>query len=241
MTSPSLNRRNACLTLGALLSGGLTAGAPVAADEFPSKPITLIVPFSPGNTSDLWARMVAPKLSALWRQPVIVENKPGASTMIGVDFVRRSKPDGHTLLLGSLSTSMAKLTNANVQFDPQAELAPVCKYLSFKIVIATNAVTYAKAKTLPDLVALSKSTPDGIFFGGTGPGTALNMSAAFPLNGLGMRYSEVNYNGMPPVILALIRNEVQLLTNTPAALKSHIDNGSIYPIAALGNERFSDL
>jgi tripartite-type tricarboxylate transporter receptor subunit TctC len=241
MDSSRLDRRNACLTLGAMLAGGLVSDAANAADEFPSRPVSLVVPFSPGNAADLWARLVAPRLSALWKQPVVVENKPGAGSMIGVDFVRRANPDGHTLLLGSLSTAMAKLTNANVQFDPQAELAPVCKYLSFKIVIATNAATYAKAKNLQELVALSKAIPDGLFFGGTGPGTALNMAGAFVLQGLGVRYSEVNYNGTPPGILALIRNDVQLLTTTPSLLKQHFDSGALYPLAALGEERFPEI
>ncbi|MBC8745958.1 tripartite-type tricarboxylate transporter receptor subunit TctC [Paraburkholderia sp. WC7.3g] len=235
-----MNRRDACLALAGLLAGGLAPGL-AAADEFPGRQVTLIVPYEPGNTGDLWARMVAPKLSALWKQPVIVQNMPGASTMIGVAYVMRSKPDGHTLLIGSLSTTMAKLTNANVHFDPQVELAPVLKYLKFKMVLATNAVTYAKAKNLHELVTLSESVPGGIFYGGTGPGTAFNMSAGFVLRGLGVKYSEVNYNGTLPIILALIRNEVQVLENTPAALKGHIADGSIYPIAAFGEERFPEL
>lgn len=233
-------RRGACLTLAAMLSAAVCAPA-FAADEFPSKPVTFIVPYQPGTTADLWARMISAKLSALWKQPVIVDNKPGGGTTIAMNYVMRSNPDGHTLLLGSLSTAMAKLTNAAVTFDPQVELVPVFKYLNFKIVFATNTATYAKAKTLGELVAFSKAKPEGIFFGGTGPGTAFNMSSGFVLKALGMNYSEINYNGTQPITLALIRNDVQILSNTPTSLKAQFDSGTLHPIAALSEERYPDL
>jgi tripartite-type tricarboxylate transporter receptor subunit TctC len=236
-----LNRRQASVFISGCLGGGLATTKVLAAEEFPSKPVTLVVTFAPGATADLWARLVGPKLSELWKVPVIVENKPGAGTVIGMTAVARAKPDGHTLLLGSLSTAMAKLTNANIPFDPQVDLLPVCKYLSFKIVFATNPATYAKAKNLQDLVALSKTTSNGIFFGGTGPGTAFNMSAGFILKGLGMNYSEVNYNGMNPIMLAAIRNDIQLFSNTPAALKAHFDSGQLVPLSAHSEERFPEL
>jgi tripartite-type tricarboxylate transporter receptor subunit TctC len=236
-----LNRRDACLSLAGLAAGGLTVSRAAAAETFPSRPVTLVVPYAPGVTADLWARMVGPRLSELWKQPVVVENRPGAGTIIGMQHVIRSQPDGHTLLLGSLSTSMAKLTTANVPFDPQVELAPVCKYMSFRIVLATNAATYAKAKNLQQFAALSKAGPKGLFFGGTGPGTAFNMCAGFILKGLGVNYFDVNYNGTSPIIVALLRNDVQLLANTPAALKDHLDDGSIRAIAALGEQRFPEL
>lgn len=241
MTKTNIHRRDACIALAGAVASGLALRNATAADDFPSRPVTLVVPYAPGLTADLWARLVAPRLSELWKVPVIVDNKPGGGTVIGMSHVARARPDGHTLLLGSLSTAMARLTNANIPFDPQVEFIPVCKYLSFKIVLATNAATFAKAKTLPELVTLSKASSGGIFYGGTGPGTAFNMSAGFILKGLGVNYSEVNYNGTSPITLALLRNEIQLCNNTPAALKGYLDSGQIAAIAALGEERFPEL
>ncbi|MFT3719587.1 Bug family tripartite tricarboxylate transporter substrate binding protein [Pseudorhodoferax sp.] len=238
---PHPNRRDACGAIAGLVSAGLLAGPARAADDFPGKPVMLVVPYGAGTTGDLWARMVAPRLSTLWKQPVIVDNKPGGSAMIGTAHVARSAPDGHTLLIGSLSTSMARLTNASVPFDPQVELVPVFKFLNFHMVFATNSATLAKAKDLRALVALSRSTPTGIFFGGTGPGTAFNMTAGFVLKGLAANYSEINYNGTQPVTIALVRDDVQVAINTPAAFKPQFDNGTVHPIAVLSEERYPDL
>lgn len=223
-----------------LLLAICSSGASTAAD-FPKKPVTFVIPYTAGTIGDLWVRKIAPNLSARWKQPVIVENKPGGGTMVALSHVARSNPDGHTLLIGSLSTSMAKLTTASISFDPQVELVPVIKSLDLKILFTTNKETYEKAKSLPELVSLSKKMKDGIFYGGTGPGTAYNMSSGFVLDGLGMKYSDINYNGTQPFTIALIRNDVQIAINTPAQLKTHIDNGSLKPLAALSESRYSDF
>ncbi|MBT2336634.1 tripartite tricarboxylate transporter substrate binding protein [Variovorax paradoxus] len=223
-----------------MLSASLSSAA-AAAEGFPSRPVTFVVPYAPGNTADLWVRMISPKLSALWKQPIVVDNKPGAGTAIGVGYAARAKPDGHTLLMGSLTTAMARLTNASFQFDPQEVLVPVIKYVDIKMVLATNAATYAKAKTLQEVAALSKAAPGGLFFGGSGPGTAFNMNAGFVLRGMGVNYSEINYNGVSPIVVALLRNDVQLYLNSPASIKSQLDDGSLHALAAIGESRFSEL
>ncbi len=109
------------------------------------------------------------------------------------------------------------------------------------MVLVTNNATYAKAKNLRELVALSKTTPGGIFFGGTGPGTSFNMNAGFVLKGLGTNYSEINYNGTQPITLALLRNDVQVLFNTTAAIKTQIDSGAVHPLAVVADERFPEM
>ncbi|MBT2336635.1 tripartite tricarboxylate transporter substrate binding protein [Variovorax paradoxus] len=239
MTIPAMNRRDACLAVAGMLAGSSASRA--ATDTFPSRPVTFVVPYAPGNTADQWARLVGTRLSVLWKQPVIVENKPGGGTMIGVSNVARANPDGHTLLMGSLTTAMAKLTNPSFQFDPQEVLVPVIKYVDIKMILVTNSATYAKAKNLNELLAFSKSTPGGVFLGGTGAGTALNMNAGFVLRGMGVNYSEVNYNGVNPILLALLRNDVQLYLNWPASVKARIDDGSIHVLAAFSEQRFDDF
>lgn len=233
-------RRKACLLLAALPIFGMQAKA-IAAQDFPTKPVTFVVPYAAGSAGDLWARMISPGLSKLWGQPVLVENKPGAGALIGMTHVRHAKPDGHTLLLGSLSTSMAKLTKANIDFDPQADLVPVYKYLTFKIIFATNPGTYTHAKTLRDLASYSRTLPNGIFAGDTGPGTAFNMSMGFVLNALNVKYQSVSYNGISAISLALVRDDVQVIINAPTSLNSFLQEKTMYPIAVLSEKRYADL
>jgi tripartite-type tricarboxylate transporter receptor subunit TctC len=203
--------------------------------------VTFVVPYAAGSAGDLWARMISPSLSKLWGQPVLVENKPGAGALIGMGHVRHAKPDGHTLLLGSLSTSMAGLTKANLDFDPQVELVPVYKYLTFKIIFATNPRTYAQAKTLRDLAAYSQTLSNGIFAGDTGPGTAFNMSMGFVLNALNVKYQSVSYNGISAISLALVRDDVQVIINAPTSLNSFLHEKTMYPIAVLSEKRYADM
>jgi tripartite-type tricarboxylate transporter receptor subunit TctC len=233
-------RRKACLLLAAMPLLGMQAKA-VAAPDFPSRPVTFVVPYAAGSAGDLWARMISPSLSKLWGQPVLVENKPGAGALIGMGHVRHAKPDGHTLLLGSLSTSMAGLTKANLDFDPQVELVPVYKYLTFKIIFATNPRTYAQAKTLRDLAAYSQTLSNGIFAGDTGPGTAFNMSMGFVLNALNVKYQSVSYNGISAISLALVRDDVQVIINAPTSLNSFLHEKTMYPIAVLSEKRYADM
>lgn len=234
-------RRQACLLMVSLIGETTLPGASVASKEFPSKPVVFVVPYAPGTAGDQWARIIGPRLSQRWGQPVIVENKPGGGTLIAMQDVVRSTPDGHRLLVGSLSTSMAGLTKANIDFDPQEKLEPVFKFMKFKVAFATNPDTYAKAKTLPDFVALSKKTDAGIFVGDTGPGTAYNMTSGFVLKELGLNYSTIPYNGTSLFTTALMRNDVQVAFNSLSGFKSQFDSKTLYPIAVLSDKRYPEL
>jgi tripartite-type tricarboxylate transporter receptor subunit TctC len=136
---------------------------------------------------------------------------------------------------------MAGLTKANLDFDPQVELVPVYKYLTFKIIFATNPRTYAQAKTLRDLAAYSQTLSNGIFAGDTGPGTAFNMSMGFVLNALNVKYQSVSYNGISAISLALVRDDVQVIINAPTSLNSFLHEKTMYPIAVLSEKRYADM
>jgi len=208
--------------------------------SFPTRPVVFVVPYSPGSVADLWARMISPKLSKMWGQPVLVENRPGGSAQIAMAHVKNSKPDGHTLLLGSLSTSMAKLTNSKMAYDPQIEFLPVYKYLSFRIIFATNDKTYENAKSLNELAEYSQSTTNGIFSGDGGVGTTFNMALSFVLKDMNFKYEAVSFNSFTDMSLALLRNDVQVIMNTPAVLKTYLQEKTMYPLAALAESRYSE-
>lgn len=235
-----MQTRKTFIGTAAALAALLAAGAAGAADAFPSKPVRLVVPFAAGSTSDQWARVLAPMLEARWKQPVIVENKPGASGTIAADYVARAPADGHTLLVGSQSTAMAALTSASIKFDPQVALAPVYKFISYKIVFATNAQTWAQARTLKELVAHSQKS-GGVFFGGIGPSSSFNVTNALITRPLGMKYSDIDFSGPAQMMLALLRNDVQFVVNTPSALKGQIENRTVFPIGVLSEQRYADM
>lgn len=231
-----LHRRQlAPLALGAVLALG-TPGA--FAQEWPTKPVKIVIAAAAGS-GDVLARLLAPRLEERWKQPVIVEAKPGAGGIVGTEHVVRAT-DGHTLLLATQSSFLPKYTQKGLRFDPLTDLIPVRKIVHYQSVIAANGETAKKAATLKDLVALSK-TNEGLFFGGTGPTSLFNLTSAILNQQLGIRYSTVDFNGPGAMNLALLRNDAQLAVSNPASMKGFIDNGTIVPLAVISARRYPNL
>jgi len=218
---------------------GLAAGAGWAQD-WPTKPVRIVLAIAPGSTGDTLARLMAPRLEERWKQPVIVENKPGAGGVVGTEYVVRAG-DGHTLLLGTQSSILPKYTQKGVRFDPLTDLVPVRKVLHYQLLIAANAETAGKAPNLQALIALSQSQPKGLFLSGTGPTSIFNLSFAILNKQLGMRYEAVNFNSVPAMNMALLRGDAQFVVNTPASIKGQMDTGAIVAMAAVNAERYPNL
>jgi len=221
------------LVVVALLAGP----TPLHAQEWPSRPVRIIVPVAAGSAGDIWARVIAPRLEQIWKQPVIVENKPGASTLIGTEYVVNAAPDGHTLLQVGQSYLWAKFTVKNMRFEPETALTPVYKFVNYKLVYATNAQT--KIKSMPEMVEQSKDK--GVFFGGIGATGSHNILNNIVAKQLGVRYSVVDYPGPAQVTMALIRNDVQYAMYTPNAYKSFFEAGTLQPLAVIGEVRYPEL
>lgn len=229
--------------LGGLLAAAAAFTFPLAASaaaDWPTRPVRIVIAVGPGSSGDTLARMLAPRLEALWKQPVIVENKPGAGGVLGTEYVA-GVTDGHTLLLGSQSSILPKYTQKGLRFDPLTDLVPVYKMINYEMVIATNAQTAKNAATLADLVKLSKSTEKGLFFAGTGVSSIFNLSMAIMDQSLGMRYSTVDFNNVGAMTMALIRDDAQVSVNTPSAIKGQIESGAIVPLAAVNPTRYPNL
>ncbi|RKJ95133.1 Bug family tripartite tricarboxylate transporter substrate binding protein [Alicycliphilus denitrificans] len=239
-----LPSRRRCLQTGIAsamlgLAGLLSAGSAFA-QEWPTKPVRIVLAIAPGSTGDTLARMMAPRLEALWKQPVIVENKPGAGGVVGTEYVVRAT-DGHTLLLGTQSSILPKYTQKGLRFDPLTDLVAVRKVLHYQLLIAANEETARKARTLRDLVALSKTTDKGLFLAGTGPTSIFNLSFAILNKQLGIRYEAVNFNSVPAMNMAVLRGDAQFVVNTPASLKSHMDTGALVALGAVNAKRYPNL
>lgn len=220
----------------------LSSLAPLSAlaQDWPTRPVRIVLAVGPGSSGDTLARLMAPRLEAIWKQPVIVENKPGAGGILGTEHAINSK-DGHTLLLASQSSYLPKFTQANPRFDPTVDLIPVYKIIEYDLVLATNAQTAQQAKTLADVVKLSNTTRDGLFFSGTGPTSIFNVTMGVLNKVVGAKYTAVSFNNVGAMNIALMRNDAQLMLNTPSSIKGHIDSGALVPLAAISAKRYANL
>jgi tripartite-type tricarboxylate transporter receptor subunit TctC len=230
-------RRRLLLALGLAGALGLSTAS---AQDWPTKPVRIVLAIGAGSSGDTLARMIAPKLEARWKQPVIVENKPGAGGVIGTEHVVRAT-DGHTLLLGTQSSILPKYTQKGLRFDPLTDLMPVRKIVDYQLVIAVNGETAKQARTLKDLVALSRGNGQGIFLAGLGPTSVFNLSYAILNKELGARYAAVNFNNVGEANMAVLRNDAQFIVNNPASIRSHFATGAMVPLAAIGTQRYASL
>src|SRR5258708_14999137 len=178
----------------------LFSAAGAFSQEFPSRPIHIVVPFPPGGGADTLARIMEPKLAGIWAQPIVVENRPGASGHIGADFVAKSVPDGHTLLM----SSTASLTEKNVnQFAP-VSLVSASAY----IVTATPGVAAANIR---ELIALAKANPGKLTFGSSGTGAASHLSAELFKAMACVDLLHVPYKCTRPALTDLLARHVNLM------------------------------
>ncbi|MGH8759136.1 MAG: Bug family tripartite tricarboxylate transporter substrate binding protein, partial [Burkholderiales bacterium] len=194
--STSSSRRN--FILGAAAASLSPHSSFAQAPAWPTRAVKIVVGTGPGSGTDTITRLLAPRLEAIWKQPVVVENKAGAGGIIGTEYTLASN-DGHTLLMASPSMLLAKYTTRNLRFDPLTDLIPVYRVFNTPVVFVTNAKTAQRAKTMAEMVALSKSSPQGIFFAGAGRTSFFDVSMAILGKSMGVRYSVVDFTGMGPL------------------------------------------
>ena len=214
------------------------AGPSCAQDGWPSRPVKIVIAGAAGSSGDILARLMAPKLETMWKQPVIVDNRPGAGGILGTEAVVNST-DGHTLILASSSSFLPKFTSKALRFDPFTDLQPIYKVIAYQYALITNAETAKKAKNLRDFVALSKTNP--MFFSGMGTTAIFNLSMGVINKTLGMQYTAVDFNGVAAMNLALLRNDSQFLVNTPSSLTGQIETGQAVPLAVISSERYPNM
>lgn len=181
-----------------------------AAQPFPSKPLRLIVPYPPGGTTDIIARPVARRLQDSLGQPVVIENKPGAGGNIGMDFVAKSVPDGHTLALSAISTlAIGASLYAKLPYDTLRDLAPVARIAAVpNILVAHPSVS---ANSVRELIALAKSRPGELRFGSAGSGTTVHMAGELFRSMAGIDMQHVPYKGAAPAMIDLLGGRVPLM------------------------------
>ena len=217
-------------TLLALL---LAAGTALAQQTYPSKPIRIVVPYSSGS-SDVVARLVAPKLNEAWRQPVIVENRPGANAVIGTDHVAKSAPDGYTLLI-ALGTHVISPHLIATPFHPLNDFAPVATLAAAELGLILN--PQVPAKTLQEFIALAKSRPGELNYATTQIGGNQHVAGELFALLTGAKLTAVPYKGGGEAMSALLGGHVQAYFGSLASLTPVIKSGKAKGIAVSGERR----
>lgn len=238
---PNAHRAGAVSLRGALRVAAaalaLVAALPAFAQSYPNKPVRLIVPYPPGGSVDPVARMMAQKLGDLWGQSVVVDNRPGASTIIGTDAVAKSPADGYTLLLTASTHVSNTLLFNTLPYDSFKDFAPVATLYKAEFVLVTN--PNVPANTLQELVTLLKSQPGRLSYASAGPGNANHMAGELFSMMTGTKMLHVPYKGGGPLVTDLLSNQVQVYFAVPPAVISHVQAGKLKPLATTAEARLS--
>jgi tripartite-type tricarboxylate transporter receptor subunit TctC len=212
-----------------------TAGA-AGAQPYPAKPVRIVVGFAPGGGSDFIARVVANKLTERFGSQVIVENRPGAGSTLGAEYVVKSPADGYTLLLSpasyTVNPSVYKLS-----FDPLADITPIVQLSRGPYVVAVH--PSVQAKTLKELVALAKSQPDRLAYASSGNGSHVHVSTEYFLYTAGIRITHVPYKGTGPALNDTIGGTTQLIFGSVATALQHVKSGRLRGLAVTTPKRIA--
>jgi len=208
----------------------LLSAATTLAQNFPSKPVRIVVPFPPGGGADTLARIMEPKLAGIWAQPIVVENRPGASGHIGADFVAKSAPDGTTLLM----SSTASLTEKNVD-----QFAPVSLVSASAYIVAAN--PGVAAGNIRELIALAKVKPGKLSFGSSGTGAASHLSAELFKSMAGVDLLHVPYKGTGQAVTDLLAGHVNLMFGPAQTVMPYVRAGKLKALAVTGSKRSDTL
>ncbi len=223
---------------------GCMAVAPQAgaqgADHYPSKPITYVVPFAAGGTTDLLGRLIGQRLSQALGQSVVVENRAGAGGNIGSDYVAKSTPDGYTILGGTISSHAINVSlYPKMPYDPIKNFQPIALIGTLPNVLVVN--TSSPWKSVQDVIAAAKARPGSINFGSSGNGTSQHLAAELFANMAGLRMTHVPYKGSSQAVQALLGSQVDLVFENSVAAMPMIQAGKFRALATTGSKRAAEL
>jgi tripartite-type tricarboxylate transporter receptor subunit TctC len=212
------------------------AGMPASAEDFPNRPITWVVPFTPGGITDTTARMVADEMTKFLGQNVLIDNRGGAGGTVGTEQVARSNPDGYTLIYGTQGTMAANVTlRKSLPYDPLKSFLPVHMVgQSPNVFVAFAGAPY---NTVAELVAYAKQSPGKVTFASSGAGTATHLVAELFKTVAGIDMLHVPYKGSAPALNDLITGRVDVMFDYQVAVGPHVDAGKLKVLAVTAPER----
>ncbi|OWT56232.1 Bug family tripartite tricarboxylate transporter substrate binding protein [Candidimonas nitroreducens] len=221
------------MAVGILFSGAARAAG------YPSRPITLIVPYAAGTNADMLAREVAPRMGARLGQPIVVVNKPGAGAIIGTQSVAQSAPDGYTLLFGATQTAINPSLYKKLPYDTMKALRPVVRVSNQPMVMVID--KSMPARTVSEFVAYAKKHPDKLNYADTGTGNSVHLAGAFFTSESSVRIQRVSFNSFGDLMSGMMRGDINLLFYPYQAVAGQISAGSLRALATTGDKRAAFL
>jgi len=228
-----------CILGVAVCSLSIAQTRPAGGDDYPNRPMRIIVPYPPGGINDNVARLVGQRLAETYKQPAIVDNRAGAGTIIGTDAVAKAPADGYTVLLSSTANSVNVSLYEKLPYDPLKAFTHVSLALTtpYVMVVESN----VPAKTLRDLIALARSKPGSLAYATAGNGSGSHLMAEMLAQYAQINMLHVPYKGMAPAITDVLGGQAQILFASFSTLSPHITSGRLRALAATGKRRIEAL
>lgn len=241
-SSPSMPKRCTGMTGPVILMLGvclISVYKPVLGQEFPNKPIRMILPFPPGGATDRVSRTIATKLSTSLGQQVIADNRPGANSRIATEIGSKANPDGHTLLVCALTHVTNPGLSKSLPYDTVKDFSSIALFARTPLLLAVN--SKVPAKSVKELIALSRSKPQGLNYASASPGTAAHLGMELFKQATKLDATHISYKGAGPQITALISGQVELAFMAVSSAKLHLENGRLVAIAIAAQNRSKQL
>jgi tripartite-type tricarboxylate transporter receptor subunit TctC len=224
-----------CVAMALALTGPWAADAALA-DDYPSRPIRIVVPYAPGGGADAVARIVAKRVGETIGQTIVIENRGGAGSIIGTEMVAKSEADGYTLLLGqSGPISINPAVYKDLRYDPERDFAPVTMTTAYPYILVVNAKL--PVRSLQDFVALAKTKPGAMNYGTTGIGAANHLVTELFNGKAGLKMAHIPYRGTALAVADLVGEQVTVVFGDPVSVLPHIQAGTLRALAVTSTQR----
>ncbi len=224
-------------TTVALLIAALFASAGVQAAAYPERPIRLIVPFAPGGGLEITARSIGQKLTEKRGQSIVIDNRPGAATIVGSEIAAKAIPDGYTLLMITTTFAINPSLYGKLPYDPARDFAPVTQINSVPNILVIN--PSVSAHTVRELIALAKAKPGQLNYASAGSGTSPHLAAELFKTMAGIDMTHIPYKGIPPAVTDVIAGRVTMLMTTTISAAPHVKSGRLRALAVTSPKRLS--
>lgn len=213
--------------------------ATATAQDYPTRPIRVIVPFAPGGGLDITARLVGQKLTEQWGQNVVIDTRPGAATILGTEIAAKAPPDGHTVLMITTTFAINPGLYPKLPYDPVRDFAPITQLNAQPNIVVTSPTL--AAKSVKDLIALAKTKPGELTFASPGAGSAPHLSAEMFQRAADVSMIHVPYKGIPPAVTDVLGGRVTMLFTTTISAAPHVKSGKLRAVAVTSGKRLPSM